>query len=169
MTAVYTLVDGANGELASNYSLVNDSLASTITAKDVTISVGSAANKVYDGTTSASVTVGSLTGLVSGEVLGTTGATGTFNSKDVSAATTVTAVYTLVNGANPAHLASNYNLLNPTETLSATITAKTLTISTTTPSTVTSKVYDGTTVAAVTVGTLDGLVSGEALGATGVV
>jgi hypothetical protein len=49
------------------------------------------------------------------------------------------------------------------------ITAKTLTISTTTPSTVTTKVYDGTTVAAMTVGALDGLVAGEALGATGVV
>ncbi|NBT47945.1 MAG: hypothetical protein EBT07_09035, partial [Actinobacteria bacterium] len=158
VTAVYTLVDGANGELASNYSLANDSLASTITAKALTMTGSTAATKVYDGNRTASVTLGALSGEVVGETLGTSTAVGTFNSKDVLAANTVTAVYTLTDGLN-GELASNYSLAN--DSLASTITAKALTM---TGSTAASKVYDGNTTASVTLGTLSGEVVGETLG-----
>ena len=74
----------------------------------------------------------------------------------------VAASYTLTDGAN---LAANYNLLNPTETLSAAITAKGLSV--TAPS-IASKKYDGTTAAGVvTVGTLSGFVGTETVTAAG--
>ncbi|NBX56463.1 MAG: hypothetical protein EBT70_15650, partial [Betaproteobacteria bacterium] len=163
VTAIYTLVDGASGELASNYSLANDSLASTITAKALTMTGSAATSKVYDGNRTASVTLGSLSGEVSGETLGTPTVVGTFNSKDVLAANTVTAIYTLVDGAS-GELASNYSLAN--DSLASTITAKALTM---TGSTAGTKVYDGNTTASVTVGSLSGEVSGETLGQTTVV
>ena len=83
--------------------------------------------------------------LASGETLGTTTAAGTFADRHVGTGKSVTAVYTLADGANPAHLASNYNLANGT--LTADITAKDLTVVGTT---VTAKAYDGTTVATIT-------------------
>jgi hypothetical protein len=157
----YTLSNGSNGGLASNYSLAAGSATGVITAKDVTIASGSVSGKVYDGNTGAVVTAGSVSGLVVGENLGTTTAVGTFASKDVGTRN-VAASYTLTDGVN---LASNYNLLNPTETLSATITAKGLSV--TAPS-IASKKYDGTTAAgAVTVGTLSGFVGSEIVTAAG--
>ncbi|NBR64314.1 MAG: hypothetical protein EBT77_08450, partial [Verrucomicrobia bacterium] len=161
----YTLADGVNGGLASNYSLAAGSATGVITAKGVTIGGGSVLGKVYDGNTTASVTASvTITGLVAGEALGTTTATGTFASKDVGTRS-VAASYTLTDGANPLHLAGNYNLLNPTETLSAAITAKGLSI---TAPLIGSKVYDGnTTAGVVTVGTLSGFVGSETVTASG--
>jgi hypothetical protein len=142
----YTLGNGLNGGLASNYSLVAGSATGTITAKDVTIGRGNVSGRVYNGTTGAVVTAGSISGLVSGETLGVTTAMATFVDRNVGTRN-VTATYSLTDGANPLHLASNYNLLNPTETLSATITAKALTVS---GAIVTAKAYDGTTLATIT-------------------
>ena len=161
----YTLSNGSNGGLASNYSLAAGTATGVITAKDVTIASGLVSGKVYDGNNGASVTAGSLSGLVSVggvmESLGTTTAVGTFASKDVGTRN-VASSYTLTDGAN---LASNYNLLNPTETLSAAITAKGLSV--TAPS-IASKKYDGTTAAGVvTVGTLSGFVGSEIVTAAG--
>ena len=145
VAATYTLANGSNGGLASNYNLLNptETLSATITAKDVTIGRGNVSGRVYNGTTGAVVTAGSVSGLVSGETLGVTTAMATFVDRNVGTRN-VTATYSLTDGANPLHLASNYNLLNPTETLSATITAKALTVS---GAMVTAKAYDGTTLA----------------------
>ena len=141
----YTLGNGLNGGLASNYSLAAGSATGVITAKDVTIGQGNVSGRVYNGTTGAVVTAGSVSGLVSGETLGATTAMATFVDRNVGTRN-VTATYSLTDGANPLHLASNYNLLNPTETLSATITAKALTVS---GAMVTAKAYDGTTLATI--------------------
>ena len=147
VAATYTLANGSNGGLASNYNLLNptETLSATITAKDVTIGRGNVSGRVYNGTTGAVVTAGSVSGLVSGETLGVTTAMATFVDRNVGTRN-VTATYSLTDGANPLHLASNYNLLNPTETLSATITAKALTVS---GAMVTAKPYDGTTLATI--------------------
>lgn len=147
VAATYTLANGSNGGLASNYNLLNptETLSATITAKDVTIGRGNVSGRVYNGTTGAVVTAGSVSGLVSGETLGVTTAMATFVDRNVGTRN-VTATYSLTDGANPLHLASNYNLLNPTETLSATITAKPLTVS---GAMVTAKAYDGTTLATI--------------------
>lgn len=147
VAVTYTLANGSNGGLASNYNLLNptETLSATITAKDVTIGRGNVSGRVYNGTTGAVVTAGSVSGLVSGETLGVTTAMATFVDRNVGTRN-VTATYSLTDGANPLHLASNYNLLNPTETLSATITAKALTVS---GAMVTAKAYDGTTLATI--------------------
>jgi hypothetical protein len=148
VAVTYTLANGSNGGLASNYNLLNptETLSATITAKDVTIGRGNVSGRVYNGTTGAVVTAGSVSGLVSGETLGVTTAMATFVDRNVGTRN-VTATYSLTDGANPLHLASNYNLLNPNETLSATITAKALTVS---GAMVTAKAYDGTTLATIT-------------------
>ncbi|MFZ4599842.1 MAG: YDG domain-containing protein, partial [Terrimicrobiaceae bacterium] len=171
VTAVYTLVDGANPlDLASNYSLASETLTGTITAKDLSVFSAAVTTKVYDGSDAAVVTGAVLVGssaadndgkYIGSEVVTLAGATsGTFASKNVGVGQTVTTTMTL-GGAD----AGNYTLLNQPAT-TGTITSKALTIAAATPSTVGSKVYNGSRDAAVTVGTLDGLISGEVLGAT---
>ena len=118
-----------------------------ITPKVLTITGTTVSGKTYDGTTDASVTAGTLSGLVGTEKLGVTAA-GTFSSKDAGART-VTAAYTLANGDNGG-LAGNYSLADTTG-LNATITPKALTI-TNSSITADNKVYDGTTTATVKAG-----------------
>ncbi|MFZ9244915.1 MAG: beta strand repeat-containing protein, partial [Burkholderiaceae bacterium] len=107
-TAVYTLADGTNGGLASNYTTpANDNnLSATISPKTLSISGTTALGKTYDGTTTALFTPGSLSGLVNGETL-VVSASGTFDSANAGTRT-ATAVYTLGDGTG---LASNYTTL----------------------------------------------------------
>ena len=94
--------------MASNYSLASTTgLSATIDKAALTISGTTASNKTYDGTTDASVSAGSLSGLVGDETLSVS-ATGTFDSKNAGART-VTADYSLSDGSNGG-LASNYSL-----------------------------------------------------------
>jgi hypothetical protein len=60
----YALADGANGGLASNYTLASNLVNGLITTKALSISGTSAASRQYDGTTTASITPGQLAGLV---------------------------------------------------------------------------------------------------------
>lgn len=122
---VSNLVLGGNP--ADNYQFSNGYTTSTtanIDKKALTISDSLVANKTYDGTTTAAVTAGTLNGLISGESLGTTNATGTFENKNASNSKNVTAVYTLTDGTTA--LASNYSL--PNETLTANILPAALTV-----------------------------------------
>ncbi len=145
------------GAQASDYSLTASTQAATITAKALSYSgLSVPSSRVYQGTTTAVVsgtavlqsaeTVGSGTTAdgkpYSGDTVSFTGtATGTYNSKDVAAATTVTFGGLSLTGAQ----ASDYSLTASTQ--AATITAKALTYSGL--SVPTSKVYDGTTTAVV--------------------
>jgi trimeric autotransporter adhesin len=157
------------GADASNYSLTMQSpAAATITAKALTMGgLTVPTSKVYDGTTGSTVS-GTAT-LLSAEAVGTgttadgkpyigdtvaiTGtAVGTYNSKDVASASSVTFSGLSLNN-------NNYSLTIQSPR-TATITAKALTFSgITIPS---SKVYDGTTSAAIS-GTAT-LLSDEAAG-----
>jgi hypothetical protein len=131
------------GADAANYSASGTTLA-TITPKALTASI-SAPNKVYDGTTTAAPVL-TLAGLVGNEALGVSGA-GTFNSKDVMSADTVTVnSIALANGANGG-VAANYSLA-PGQTAAANITPKS--VSASGLSVAASKVYDATTKATVT-------------------
>ena len=127
-----TLADGA--DLASNYNLTNTTAsdAAVITAKDITAVTGITANdKVYDGTTAATLNTGGagFTGIVGGESLTVGTATGTFNSKDVLTANSVNITgITLADGVAPTDLASNYNLTNSTASDVAVITPRSITI-----------------------------------------
>ena len=157
-----------SGTDAGNYAIAPANLKANIAQKALSITGTTVANKDYDGNTNATVTVGTITGVVEGETLGTTTATGQFAGKDVvrnaqgsAIAQNVNVTYNLANGENPAHKASNYTLAGETKT--ATINPKALSIA---GSTVANKTYDGSTTATVTAGTLSGLVSGETLGTT---
>ena len=142
VVVTYTLGNGSNGGLGSNYSLAAGSATGVITAKALTMTGSSAGNKVYDGTVTAAVALGTQSGEVAGEALGTTTVAGTFADRNVGTGKSVIAVYTLVDGANAA---ANYSMAN--DTLSANITAKALTIA---GGAVTTKAYDGTTAATIT-------------------
>jgi hypothetical protein len=111
------LSDGANGGLASNYSLASGETAvAHISPKPLAVTGENALNKVYDGTTTASLTGGNLDGLVAGDTVVLTQG-GAFASANVGTSIAVAANDTL-SGAS----ASNYSLVQPTG-LAADITA----------------------------------------------
>ena len=113
----------------------------------------SAANKPYDGSTSATVTGGTLAGVLGGDAvtLDVSSATGTFDTA-------------LVGNGKPVHVsglaiagsdAGNYVLTSGEADTTADITAVTLTAHPTAQN----KVYDTTTFAAATGGTLSGSIA----------
>ncbi len=111
------LLDGSNGGLASNYQLpvmnaaTSDNVV-TITPKQLTTTV-TAADKTFDGLTTALLTLGSLDGLVAGEDLGLSGV-GNFSDANVGVDKTVLAQLTLADGSNG--LTSNYTISDATTT-----------------------------------------------------
>src|SRR6185436_14764813 len=104
----------AAGTLASNYTLpTTASGAGHITAVTVTAAIINDPTKPYDGNTNATLTSTNfqLSGLVGTESFTVTKTSGTYNSKDVATATTVST--TLVSGdftAAAGTLASNEEL-----------------------------------------------------------
>jgi hypothetical protein len=108
-------------------------------------------SKVYNGTTAASLTGGSLVGVIGDDAVTLTQA-GTFASKNAGTGIAVTAADGLA-GAE----AIDYTIVEPTG-LSGNITPATLMVSGTT---VGSKVYNGTAAAPLSGGTLVGVVSGD--------
>jgi hypothetical protein len=134
-----TVNDGNNG---GNYTITfANSTTGVINKVPLTVTGVTANNKVYDGTTSATlntsgaVLVGVLpvdTALVT---MSTSSATGTFASKNVGTGITVTVAGITISGAS----AANYSVTQPTTTANITVRAITVTAKTN------SKTYDGTT------------------------
>lgn len=125
------------GADAANYILANTSTATTasITARSLTVTaIGN--NKVYDGTTAATVIFSD--GRIGGDVIVITGSA-RFDTKQVGTGKTVTVSGLSITGAD----AANYTLGTATITTTATITPRSLTLS----ATALNKVYDGTTAA----------------------
>jgi hypothetical protein len=92
---------------ASNYNITYANGTLTVAAKDLTITA-SASNKVYDGNTTAAVTL-TFTGLVGSETLGqTVGAT--FADKNVANAKTVTVNSITLSDGDNGGVASNYSI-----------------------------------------------------------
>ena len=158
-----------SGVDAPNYVVTQPTTTADITAATLTVTGITAANKVYDGTTDATLDTSgaTLVGAVAGDdvTLDASGATGTFDTKDVGTGKTVSVSGLLLSGAD----APNYVVTQPTTT--ADITAATLTV---TGITAAGKVYDGTTDATLDTSgaTLMGVVAGDvvtldASGATG--
>jgi hypothetical protein len=132
------------GTDAGNYSIGNQTTTANISKKAVTATV-SAADKVYDGNTTATATL-TYSGLVGSETLTTGSSSATFSDKNVATEKTVTVnSVTLGNGTNGG-LASNYSITTG-QTTTAAITKKELTTSLT--GTV-SKIYNGDTSATLT-------------------
>ncbi|WP_298223862.1 YDG domain-containing protein, partial [Flavobacterium sp.] len=127
------------GAQASNYTLTQPTgLTANITPKDLTVIGAAAANKVYDGTTAATINGSTLLGIVGSDDVTVVG-TGTFATKNVGNGIAVTGALTLAGTQ-----AANYTLLTQPTGLTANITPKALTIGGLLGG---NKVYDGTTAA----------------------
>lgn len=130
-----------SGAQAGNYTVSTMSGSGYITPKTLTVNVD-VADKIYDGTTTASLqSAPTLTGVVGADVVSFVPGTVAFLDKNVGANKTVD----LTGGALSGMDSGNYAFLAPAST-SASITPRTLTVS----ATGSSKVYDGTTLAMVT-------------------
>ncbi|MDR3361087.1 MAG: YDG domain-containing protein, partial [Bifidobacteriaceae bacterium] len=136
---------GLGGASSGNYLLTAPTLKASITAKPVTITGLSAADKVYDGAVTATVTgtpAFPSGAILAGDTVTITGsATGAFADKTAGTAKTVTVSGHSLGGAD----AADYKLTEPT--LSAAITPRPVRI---TGLTAQNKVYDGTTDATLT-------------------
>jgi hypothetical protein len=147
-----------SGADAWKYELVLPTTTADITAAPLTVTGVAADNKVYDGTSAATIDASGavLSGLVAGDdvTLDVSGASGVFDSKDVGTGQSVTVTGLALDGAD----AGNYVLVQPTTT--ADITAAPLTV---TGVTANDKIDDGTTAATLdTSGAeLVGVVSGD--------
>jgi len=150
ITIAYTL----RGNAISNYTLTQPGvLLANITAKELTVTGATSQSKVYDGTTTAAITGATLTGVVgSDNVVLATATTGMFAKAGTGTDISVTPSMTITGSA-----IGNYTLTQPNG-LKANITAKELTV---TGATAQSKVYDGTTTAAITGATLSGVVESD--------
>jgi hypothetical protein len=131
----------------------------TITAKPLTLGTLAATSKVYDGTTKATLTGGSLTGVIAGDAVSIGNLAGAFADKNAGLGKTVNISGLALSGAD----AANYTIPTTAATLSADITKATLT-ATASGITAANKVYDGTTKAVLTgTGTLTGLIAGDSV------
>ena len=136
-----------------------------VARKDVTVSF-TAANKVYDGTTAATVTGRTLIGVEGGDDVALAGGTATFSDKNVGIGKGVALTGATLSGAD----AMNYSLVS-VETDNLVSVATTLADITGLPVTgsftAANKVYDGTAAATVTGRSLSGVVGGDDVMLTG--
>ena len=131
----YTITNSVGTLVATNYavSLTNGTLTVTGAVLTVAINAGiTANNKVYDGTTAATITLSNvvLSGVVNGDSisLSANGYTANFASVNVGTGIGVTVSNLSLTGSS----ASNYTLIQPVA-LTANITAKALTIGSAAP------------------------------------
>jgi hypothetical protein len=137
------------GTDAGNYSLQNTTASATANITQAALTVtATAVNKVYDGTTTATVTLSD--NRVSGDVFTDSYSTATFADKNVGNGKTVSVSGINISGAD----ASNYTF-NSTAMTTANISARSLTVG----ATGVNRVYDGTTSASVTLS--DNRVAGD--------
>jgi hypothetical protein len=142
------------GASVGNYTLSGASGSVTIGTATVVPSVTVASSKVYDGTTNASITARSLSGIIGSDDvnLGTSG-TAAFTDKNVGTGKPVNITGLSLSGTT----AGNYALNTTSTNTMADITERTLIVS----ATGVDKAYDGTTNA--TVNLSDDRVSGDSL------
>ena len=113
--------DGATS-LLGNYDVTYNTGQLTITKKAITGSF-TAADKVYDGNTDATVTNRDLTGLVGDDAVSLVGGSAAFDTKNAGTAKTVTLTGATLSGAD----AGNYTL-ESVATAKANITPKPITV-----------------------------------------
>tara|TARA_R100000306_G_scaffold62603_1_gene75603 strand:+ start:66774 stop:78752 length:11979 start_codon:yes stop_codon:yes gene_type:complete len=153
---------GLSGTDAGNYLLqLPGSLTASITPKPLSITGISAADRAYDGTTTVSVSGGTLEGMIDGDAvqLSAAGATGTLSDPDAGDNKPVTVTGFSVTGAD----FTNYSLAEP-EGVTVNILQRLLEIS---GVQVADKFFDGNTSATVSGGNLQGVISGDDVGLIG--
>ncbi|MFM7532426.1 MAG: YDG domain-containing protein, partial [Rubrivivax sp.] len=146
------------GQDSANYTLATGT-ASTLAAIDPRLVATGAlvvADKVYDGSTTAIVKEAQLQGVLAGDAVTVTvsAALAAFSDKGAGAGKTVNISGLGLAGAD----AGNYRLQDSSARALASITPRTLALGTLT---VADRVYDGTTTATVSSGTLEGLLAGD--------
>ncbi|WP_226939030.1 YDG domain-containing protein [Janthinobacterium sp. FT14W] len=154
-----------SGSDLGNYNFTNNTASATasITPKAVTLSGVTAGNKVYDGTTAAVLSGGTLSGMVAGETLGFSGGVGTFSDKNAGTGKLVTISGTVLQDGTG--LASNYTFTSPGN-VSANIGKAT--ISSVTNVGVNNKTYDGLADATLTgAATFNGKIGNDSLTLSG--
>lgn len=105
-----------SGADAGNYTLTQPGgITVNITAKALTISNVTAANRVYDGTTAVTLSGGQLQGVVDGDTVGFTSGSGTAANANAGDSKAITTSITLT-GADM----GNYTLTQPTVTVNIT-------------------------------------------------
>ncbi|MBV5348625.1 hypothetical protein JZU61_03055, partial [bacterium] len=149
----------ATGPHADLYRVVYVDGTLTVNKKPLTITSPTIASREYNATqTAGSVTVGTLSGFVAGNIVSATAVAADYSSADANSYPGTVVTYTLHDGSG---LASNYSLANGTAT--GDINPRALIAA----STVADKTYDGLkTTGAVSLGTVSTLVSGEDLAIT---
>jgi hypothetical protein len=153
------------GTMVNNYTLTQPTgITANITAKMLSVSGLVASSKVYDGNTSASLSGGSLMGIIGGDnVTATMPTIGTFSQATPGSGITILVPTISLSGTK----ASNYSLTQPVG-LTATIFAKQLTIGGS--FTVSSKVYNGSTNASISSNSLvlNGVVNSDMVSLVGI-
>ena len=157
--ALGTLALGNGSGTASNYTLTGGATTVDIAKAVLTLSGFTAGNKVYDGSTAASIlSLGTLLGAIGGDSVSFAATSATFADKNAGTGKTVT-LNGVLNGAD----AGNYTLASGTATTTADINRAVITAIT--GISALSKPYDGNTTAAlVTSGAVfNGMVAGDLL------
>ena len=152
-----SLALGDGSGLASNYTFSGGTQVASITPAFISgVSGLTAVSKVYDGTTVAAVTGGTLLGALPGDSVALGLGSASFNDKNVGKAKPVAVTGLTLIGAD----AANYTLGSSSASVSADITPKALSVSAVTAA---NKVYDGSNVATVSGGVLSGAITGDAV------
>ena len=157
--ALGTLALGNGSGTASNYTLTGGATTVDIAKAVLTLSGFTAGNKVYDGSTAASIlSLGTLLGAIGGDSVSFAATSATFADKNAGTGKTVT-----LNGVLAGADAGNYTLASGTATTTADINRAVITAIT--GISALSKPYDGNTTAAlVTSGAVfNGMVAGDLL------
>jgi hypothetical protein len=141
----------------ANYALSMNTASASIASKPITAGF-TAADKVYDGTTAATITGRSLAGTITGDDVSLSGGTAAFGTKNAGQGKTVSGSGFTLAGADK----DNYTL-GTVSPATATITPKSITGSFTAPD----KVYDGTTAATITSRSLAGTITGDDVSLSG--
>jgi filamentous hemagglutinin family protein len=146
-----TVSGSLGGANAANYTFVQPT--ASITPLGITATGIVASDKIYDGTNVATMSGGSLSGVIQGDVVNLVALSGAFADKKVGNAKSVTV------GASLAGLDAGNYVLAPLPQTSASITPASLAANIS----ASDKVYDGTTVASLTGGRLTGMIAGDAV------
>jgi filamentous hemagglutinin family protein len=161
-----SLTNTLAGADLGNYNVTTQATTTAdISKKSITLDGITAANKTYDGTTTATITAGAIATGIANETLAVSG-TGTFSDKNAADDKTVTvADVTTLAKKNGTGDWRNYNLTTTGSiTTTANIDKKNVTLDSITAA---NKVYDGTDTATITAGSITTGVGNETLAISG--
>ncbi|WP_300760132.1 YDG domain-containing protein, partial [Janthinobacterium sp.] len=148
----YAITAGGLYSGQHGYLISSNAVTLTIAQRAVTLNGAAVSNRAYDGTTNASLSGGSLTGVLAQDISNVQFNKGVFASQNAGNGIVVTALATGSAGGN--------YVITPSGPLTGNITPKALTVS---GLSVVSKQYDGNAGATFTGASLNGLVGNETL------